>query len=167
MSFKNLHTISGNIVVYLLFFASASFLWGCKQGIVYDDTRSFKNKEWNVEDVPEFKVNIDDTISRFDFLVNFRHNNDYPYSNLFLFIHTYYPQGEVTHDTVEFLLALPSGEWLGDGFGKLITDRILLRENMIFPQKGEYVFRFEQAMRAETLEGVEDFGITIKKRQDN
>jgi gliding motility-associated lipoprotein GldH len=40
---------------------------------------------------------------------------------------------------------------------------VLLRRGLRFPQKGKYIFEFEQAMREPELEGVMDIGLRIAR----
>ena len=139
---------------------------GCNPDVIYEKNHSLSGT-WERSEKPEFNVEITDTLTPVNFLLNIRHNTSYPYSNLFLFINTFYPNGMDTRDTVEILLARPDGEWLGSGLGKLKSSRIMLKQGVVFTMTGTYTFQFEQAMRVKELQGMEDFGITIEKMQEN
>jgi len=150
------------VIIWYVFLFS-----GCSKNAIFEKNYSFENGTWNRTEKPSFEVPVADTIDPVNFLINIRHNNDYPYSNLFLFVNTQYPDGNETRDTIEFVMARPDGEWLGKGFGKLKSLTVLLQPHLVFPKKGNYVFTFEQAMRVDELEGIEDFGISIEKMQEN
>jgi gliding motility-associated lipoprotein GldH len=121
------------------------------------------NASWNNQDFPYFDVNIEDTLSAYNFYLNIRHLENYKYSNFYMFLHTTFPNGNQTHDTIELVLAYPDGRWVGDGSGSMRNNKILLNNNLYFPLKGNYHFEIEQAMREPVLEGVTDVGVCFEK----
>jgi len=144
-------------------FAFAAMVPGCRNGSMYDKFLQLDDKTWEAHDIKEFRVEIQDTMSPCNFFLNIRNTNDYHYSNLYLFIETRIPDGTSARDTVEVILAEPSGRWLGRGLGKVKENTVLLRTGLVFPRKGVYLFRLEQAMREEKLRGISDIGIRIEK----
>ncbi len=145
------------ILSSLLFFIS------CDYNRVYDNTYSIPEQTWNKDSLLIFDVEIKDTINLHNFYINIRHNTDYPYSNIFFFINTVFPNGSAGRDTIEIILADNRGNWVGKGSGKLKDNQVLLRRNLRFPKSGIYSFSIEQAMRKNNLEGIEDLGIRIEK----
>ncbi|MBR0175980.1 MAG: gliding motility lipoprotein GldH [Bacteroidales bacterium] len=119
--------------------------------------------EWAQQDRVSFDVDINDTISGYAFGLEFRHLENYRYSNLFIFLHTRMPNGNLTHDTIECTLATPEGRWLGKGTGSMRDMIVTLNANLRFPLKGTYHFEIEQAMREPVLKGISDMGIFIEK----
>ena len=61
-----------------------------------------------------------------------------PFSNLFVFLTTTYPNGKISVDTLECILANKKGEWQGDGAGDLWDNKIPLKQNLIFPSNKKY-----------------------------
>lgn len=149
--------------IFLILFIGFAFT-SCRQGMVYNDNKSIPSGVWNQDSLLKFTVNIDDTVSPLDFYLNLRHTTDYRYSNIYFFVETLFPGGQYSKDTIEFILADRRGEWFGKGFGRIKEFRVLLREGIRFPVKGEYRFIFEQAMREEKLKGIEDIGISLEKQ---
>jgi len=162
-----LNTVFIKIRKSFLFFGFIVLLFStsCDTDVLYENNIRLDSESWNQENKLEFDVNIQDTTLPYDFYLNLRHNNDYMYSNLFLFIDTYYPTKEYTRDTIEILLANAAGQWYGDGFGDLKEIRVLLKHGVYFPSSGNYKFSFGHAMRSEDLDGLEDFGMRIEKNQ--
>ncbi len=76
---------------------------------------------------------------------------------------TKFPNGNLTRDTIECILAGNKGKWLGKGWGHLKENEILLNQSMHFPVKGKYEFWIQQAMRADTLKGIANVGLRIVK----
>ncbi len=120
--------------------------------------------EWRQENRIAFDVNIDDTIYGYAFGIGLRHMENYRYSNLFVFLHTRMPNGNLTHDTIECTLATPEGRWIGKSSGSMRDLLVPLNENLLFPLKGTYHFEIEQAMREPTLKGISDIGLYIEKQ---
>lgn len=118
---------------------------------------------WNSDTMVSFSVAIIDTMSLYDLYLDVRNDPGYPFCNLFLFLHSEFPDGRVTSDTIECLLASPDGKWLGSGIGSIRTSRFLFQKGIRFRDPGTYRFVFEQAMRVHDLQGIRDFGIRIDK----
>ena len=101
---------------------------------------------------------------RGDFGIGLRHLENYRYSNLFVFLHTRMPNGNITHDTIECTLATPEGRWIGKSSGSMRDLVVPLNENLRFPLTGTYHFEIEQAMREPVLKGISDIGLYIEKQ---
>lgn len=139
------------------------FLQSCHTDTIYQQTKSFKEECWHKDSLLTFNVEIKDTQQIYRLLFDTRINGKYNYSNLFLFLTTNFPNTEKTTDTLEFLLALPNGKWLGKGFGNIWSYSIPFRQYVKFPFSGNYSFTIEQGMRTEQLEHILDAGISIEK----
>ena len=120
--------------------------------------------EWPAENRVSFDVPIDDTINGYVFGMELRHLENYRYSNLFVFLHTTFPNGNVTRDTIECTLATPEGRWIGKSSGSMRDLRIPLNPNLQFPLTGTYHFEIEQAMREPVLKGISDIGIFVERQ---
>lgn len=104
-----------------------------------------------------------DTQSLHNILLKVRHADSYPYSNLFLFVTTKYPDGKVLTDTMEIVLATQKGEWQGSGAGDIFDLEVPVKKNVRFVLPGKYEFSFEQGMRIDPLPLIMDFGFEIEK----
>ena len=131
----------------------------------YDERVVIPEANWSVENRVPFDVPIDDTVSIYSFGLSLRHMENYRYSNLYVFLHTTMPNGNVTHDTIQCLLATPDGEWVGKSSGSMRNLRFTLNPRMRFPMQGNYHFEIEQAMREPVLKGISDIGLFIEKQQ--
>jgi gliding motility-associated lipoprotein GldH len=130
---------------------------------VYSKYQTFKNNEWFLKDKAVFDVEITDVTSLNNISLMVRHADSYPYSNLFLFVTTKYPDGKTLTDTMEVVLANQKGEWQGSGAGDIFDFKIPIKKNIQFPNAGNYQFTFEQAMRVDPLPLIMDFGFEIEK----
>lgn len=140
-----------------------TLLAACNQGAIFDTSKEIEGGVWKSSDIVKFSVPITDTLQPCNFYINVRNSTQYPFSNLFLFIKTFYPNGKISVDTVECYLADTEGKWLGNRSGSRVDNRIMFRKAFRFRMLGTYSFEFEQAMRTEELSGIENFGIRIEK----
>jgi gliding motility-associated lipoprotein GldH len=154
-------------VLHLL--ALAALLSSCADHVVYQQDVSIPDGIWEREFKPEFSFEITDTVSHHDLFIDVRHTGDYPFSDLFLFLDLSGPGDRHMRDTVQCLLADPSGQWYGRGTGFIFADRfhahVLYKLRNRFPSSGRYTIRLEQAMRTERLPGVLDIGISVERSQ--
>ncbi len=130
---------------------------------LYDESHSFEGAHWAASDRACFDVLVDDTITTNTFNITLRHLETYRYANLYIFLHTTFPNGNMTTDTIECLLAHPDGRWATEGSRSMRSGEVMLNNCLRFPQCGIYHFELEQAMRTPDLQGVADVGIHIKK----
>ena len=139
------------LVVFLLLFAA------CNSNLIFSEFQANSGGTWSQDDVKEFIFTQEDTITRFNLFINIRNDNQYPFSNLFVITDLNFPDGTVVRDTLEYEMALPSGEWLGKGYGSLKENKLWYKENIVFPLKGVYTLKVAHAMRQNgTVEGVTD-----------
>ena len=138
-------------------------LIGCG-GKGFDQRVVIPEAEWEVGNRIAFDVPVNDTLGVYAFGMSMRHLENYRYSNLYVFLHTEMPNGNVTHDTIQCLLATPEGRWIGKSSGSMRDLRITLNPRLRFPLQGNYHFEIEQAMREPVLKGVSDIGIFIEKQ---
>ena len=149
----------------VLFFLFLLIFNSCGPGVLVDRNKKIENAVWKSADIIKFSVSIPDTLQLYNIYINIRNSTDYKYSNIFLFLKTFYPNRMYSIDTIECLLADDSGKWLGKERGKMVDNRILFRRGIRFKLSGNYSFEFEQAMRDTDLNGIEDFGIRIEKSE--
>lgn len=136
-------------------------LSSCGKEAFFDEMVEIPEHSWAHSDMIQFKVEVKDTVNTFDFFVNIRHTKSYGYSNLFIFLHTVAPDGRKMTDTLEFPMADPEGNYVGDVSGGLVLNRIIVKKQTRFPKSGTYTFVIEQAMREKELEEITDVGLTI------
>ena len=130
----------------------------------FDQRKVIPEAKWSVENRIPFDVTVNDSIGIYAFGMSLRHMENYRYSNLYVFLHTTFPNSNVTHDTIECTLATVDGRWIGRGSGSMRDLRITLNPQMRFPMAGTYHFEIEQAMREPVLKGISDIGLFIEKK---
>ncbi|MDO4224922.1 MAG: gliding motility lipoprotein GldH [Bergeyella zoohelcum] len=149
--------MSRSWVAFLSFFA----LVGCQ----FSSEEVYMNAldgNWEKNNIQKFQFEVKDTHTPKNIIFVVRNNNDYPFTNLRVFGKIYKKGTKpTTTDTLNYILAKPNGGWLGKGFGD--TKEILFQyKTGTALEQGQYVVEVQQAMRKDTLVGIEDIGIKIE-----
>lgn len=153
-------------ILFLMFCVLAS---SCvDKNYIFDQNVEIPDAKWAVSDKAILKLDVTDTVSQHNFYINVRNTEAYPYRNLYVFVKTIFPNQKVKKDTVGIILADNTGKWVGSGSGFLsssqhLSNTILYQYNKRFPIPGEYRFEIEQAMRTDTLVGIQNIGLKIDK----
>ena len=122
----------------------------------FTETYSFKNG-WKKTENLNFSVDIKDKNQPKNIYFLVRNNNDYPFRNLILFTEI-----EGIKDTISYDLADISGKWLGDGIGNTKEIKFIFKKNYTFKKTGEQNIKAVQAMRKDTLLGIQDISLIIE-----
>jgi gliding motility-associated lipoprotein GldH len=80
---------------------------------VFEQNQKIERGMWDMEHSVILTAQITDTVNPHNVYVNFRNAGTYPFSNIFLFVNTRFPNGQMDRDTVEVMLATPEGKWMG------------------------------------------------------
>ena len=138
----------------------------CERKTVFMEEREIKNAVWYQDSALVFNVRVTDTLypCKIDFTVD--NNDDYSYSNLYLFANVKFPGGKTIRDTVELILADGRGKWTGKGLLGSHENLFSYRGNIRFPEEGIYTFSIVQAMRcpSQKLDGIKSFKLSVLKR---
>ncbi len=148
-----------NVWLFIILIISFS----CRKDVIYSKYVKFENDEWKRTDTAKFELDIQDTNPLYNLYLNIRHADGYPFNNLYVFVQTRYPDGTLTQDTLEIVLADSKGRWQGEGLGDIFDFSAPLKQNFRFVQKGKYNIGFIQAMRTDPLPLLMEIGIELKK----
>lgn len=149
---------NSSLIWTLIVFA---FFIQCESPHFYQEQKSIGN-EWSKNNVLNFRFEVKDTMGKYNLFLLSRNNNEYPYSNLYLFTKLTTPTGEAYSDTLQYYLAFQDGEWVGTG-GSLKELYLLYRENVSLKDTGRYELSVWHGMRDDQLIGIEDLSLIVDK----
>jgi len=138
----------------------------CDRNRIFEENQAVENNTWKSDDIKTFSFDVTDTISPVNIYVNLRTTTDYPYSNIYLFMYSLYPNGNSNKDTLEFLLAKPDGEWLGENSGTVVEFKGMIASGGRFSTAGTYKFQLQHAMREPELTEIIDVGIRVETMEE-
>ena len=134
----------------------------CTNHIVYQNNINIDNG-WHKDSVKVFNVNISDTVQSYNVIIDLRHDNRYPYGNLWLFVRSVSPDSITLTDTINCILQGDDGHWIGSGFGSNYNIPFYYMPQINFSATGNHQFFIEQGMRDDVLEGITGVGLRIEK----
>ncbi len=154
------------IVIILIFIVFSS----CARNTVFSTYKSIPNAKWHKDSIVNFTFNATDTLSKNAIYINLRNNKDYDFNNIFLIVGVDFPNKTKIIDTLEYKMTDEKGYYLGEGFTDIKENKLEFKINTQFPNKGNYQFHVQQAMRKNgkengivALNGITDVGIQIEK----
>ncbi|CAA0179948.1 Gliding motility lipoprotein precursor GldH [Tenacibaculum maritimum] len=155
------------VILLILFISSFS---SCDSKRIYDSYSPIPEEKWKKNSPISFSFSASDTLTPKNLFINIRNNNEYSFSNLFLITKMTFPDGQKITDTLEYEMTGPRGRFLGQGFSDIKENKLLYKENIVFPKLGNYTIDIYQSMRKNgaingviELEGITDVGFRIEK----
>lgn len=136
---------------------------GCGESAAYQDSKMLPKDGWRKYDAVSFDYESTDTVGNYTILVDIRNNNDYPFQNFWLFVHSMSPDSIEFSDTLNCVLADNYGKWLGRSSGSMYHVPVEFIHSTPFKKEGKYHFDLVQGMRMDTLPGITEIGIRIVK----
>ena len=138
------------------------FLASCTNSSEQVDMKNLNGK-WDKKAEQKFDFKVKDAQHPKNIIFVVRNNSDYPYSNIRFIVNFSDAQTKMKSvDTLNYVLALPNGEWIGKGFGDTKETLFQYKLNYKFPKNGDYSIGVIQAMRTDQLKGIEDIGLKIE-----
>ncbi len=143
----------------------------CEENSVFHQYQTVDNQGWSKGKTYNFTIQELDSLKRYDLFLRLRNNHNYPYSNLFVITTMNFPNGKQVKDTLEYVMAAPDGQWLGQGVGELKENKLWYKEGVRFRESGAYSFSIAHAMRKNgsatgdaTLPGITEVGLQITEQ---
>ena len=150
----------------------ALILFSCDEKRVFDEYKSV-SPAWHRDSIVRFELPKLDSVKPYNLYVNIRNNDKYEYNNLFLIVSLEHQSGMTKVDTLEYEMANPDGELLGEGFSDIKENKLFYKEGAIFKPGGQYNVSIKQAVRqngkvtgVEKLEGISEVGFRIESLQE-
>ncbi len=131
----------------------------CTRRELYNDYVDIPAGGWEIQDSKTFTIDVP-AQGCYDVDMFVRHNSEYKYRNLWLFVDHLSPDSVLTTDTVNIVLADRYGRWSGGGWGAF--RQIEHPINRALPlDSGVHVIKITQAMREYNLKGVANVGVKV------
>ncbi len=147
----------------LLLLALSVALFSCVKNNRYESAHIFHNENWDKNDTAFFKVNITDTMAKYNMYLKIRRSINYPYANIWLRTLTLTPDSpSVVSSDLELTLEEKDGKPTGSRFGNNIEHLILIQDHVRM-KPGMYKFWILQNMRDDVLKGVLNINLRIER----
>lgn len=158
---------------FLTIFTALSFIIGiqsCVTSDMYQSQVDIKDGKWYIADQPTFTFNVTDTAAMYNTNMIIRHDDTYPYNNVWLKLLIQKPNDSIYTDSVQidFTLSDEKGYWLGLAQGNFYVHKLRIPEPTLatFTHSGTYTIKVKQMMRKDPLPAILNVGLQISKRKD-
>ncbi len=151
-----------NKIKFLLACNLLSALMSCGPNYVFEQSYQISNKEWTYQDSLNFNFSIQDTSNIYNLYLDLEHSTAYSFQNLYVQIHTQFPNGERIKKLVSLKLADKAGAWYGDCGSKWCRLSIPIQEGAYFNAVGDYAITVAQYMRKNPLRGIKRIALKIE-----
>ncbi len=145
-----------------LLWALGPMLSGCGPKTLIDDRQQVSNGTWTYAFKPRFDFEVPDSNRLYNMRLCISHSDRYEWENVYIRLHTFFPNGEKTAYTKNIPLSNASGEWLGSGWGSTKTLTVPLIDSFYFTVPGSYALEVEQFMRKDSLAGISAIGLVVE-----
>jgi gliding motility-associated lipoprotein GldH len=134
----------------------------CNSKVVFEDQKDINNAIWNYSDSLQYTFEIKDTSKRYDMYLRFDYSDAFAFQNVYLQLHTSFPNAKKLHKILSIDLFDATGKVLGKGADKDCKMQVMLQENTWFNQSGSYSLTIHQNMRVDNLEGISKVGLVLE-----
>lgn len=131
----------------------------CTERELYNHYANIPASGWEIQDNKTFTIDVPSQ-GYYDIDMFVRHNSEYKYRNLWLFVDHINPDSTQTTDTINIELADHYGRWNGRGWGafRQIEHPISHVQKL---DSGIYTIKITQAMREYNLKGIANVGVKV------
>jgi gliding motility-associated lipoprotein GldH len=150
------------------------FLWAslcfvliaCGGSPIFDKSHSFQQQKWSEDEAVVFEVEVEDTVTPYDFVITLRTTTSYAYSNLWLFISSTAPDGITSKVAQRINIARGDGSWIGSVSGSVVESKLTYKTQSI-PYKGSYTFKIELATQQPEIREILDISMRVERHTSN
>ncbi len=133
---------------------------------VYHSYQSLPSAGWEKSDTLSFLIPVADSVPTIlKLFAEVRNRTDYPYRDLHLVLSQNIQDSTVWHtDTIAICLTDSTGRWTGKGWESVYqSERFVRAIQPLYP--GKYTVKVASGMKDGKLQGINDIGIRIERRQ--
>jgi gliding motility-associated lipoprotein GldH len=164
MQFRKYAT--GGVLMLML----ATMFYSCTTDLSYYQKQvSIPDAHWHSKFQPLFQIEITDSGKQYTPYLLIRHDESYPYSNIWLNVQVRAPGDSVFGplQRIEFELADAEGKWEAVAVGGVWEHLVpfTVAPNDVFRNPGMYEVKLEQVMRKDPLPAVLNVGIRLQPKK--
>jgi gliding motility-associated lipoprotein GldH len=130
---------------------------------LYEKVYTIPEEQWSFSDSLDFAFEIKDTDVKYNMYLDIIHHPDYPFQNMYVLIHSIFPDGRRVTDQQSLELQEKGGTWIGGCRGSSCEVRFIMREKLRFEEAGLYTIVLQQYSRRDPMEGIKKVGLVLEK----
>ena len=139
----------------------------CNQNTVYETHESnFPDYRWAKEKTINFNPIIEDDTTACDVYLALRHVAGFQHPAMKVSVERTAPSGETSKKDYSMKVIGDDGQYISDCAGDYCDLEVLIEDDVIFKEKGQYKYVVSQTMDGEYVPNVMEFGLIIKKNEN-
>lgn len=151
---------------FVLSLLSIIFFVSCNQNQVFsENNRDFPMNRWLKVDVQEFQPKIVDVASSYNLYLNFGHIYEFQFESIPVEVIVKSPSGTTEHFKVRLQVLDENKKDVGDCVGDICDLKHLVKEGMVFKEKGTYIISVQNRFNNSFVPNVLAVGVSIEKQQ--
>ena len=158
-----MNRINRNIILLLLYLY---LFTSCTGYVIYSDKSEIESGIWEIKDSIVISASISDIEKICNVYINLDIDENFLTNNLWLFISTKSPSGNIQSDSLMFYITDSKGKWFGKKRKSKISNKFLYKNHIRFPEKGSYIFSIKHGMRNKDLPKVHSVGVSIEEAEE-
>lgn len=151
------------IVIAICTLLSSTLFTACGPNFVYEVEEELPAAGWTYQDSLQATFTITDTNQIYNLHLQLNHSPDFAFQNVYVKMHTLFPNGQRLEEQVSLELAHRVGRWHGDCSSESCLLSIPIQEGAYFNQVGDYAIVVEQFSRNNPLEGINSIGFALEE----
>ena len=144
------------VFVFILSFSA------CGPNYIFEKEQIIPKEEWAYDNLLDFDFEIQDSLKRYNLLLDITYQKNYPKQNLYLQIHSIFPDREALKQVLNIDLLDKQGRYKGNCNDEFCTLEILLQSEAYFNTLGKHTIRIAQFMRINPLPGIKSMKLKIE-----
>lgn len=137
----------------------------CSKGVLKEEKWTWKEKQWIHGDRKTMVIEAVDTSRLYQMEVRLKHEESYPFENLYVRTITVFPSGKEVTSVVSLELVEDNGSWSGDQGENCCFIEYMLQKQFTFPEMGTYSWSIEPYMRIDTIKGIKSVKVTCREKE--
>lgn len=147
--------------LFIVILLSSVVLCACTTLDICEQTKNFPSFTWDTKDSIVCNFKITDTTAYYNFYFIIRHQEKYPYNNIWLSVTITDP--DTTYQSQPEIVLAKNAKWLGTTVDDITDQRILFEPKPRKLHKGNYQFVVKHVMRENPLPHVLSAGVRVQK----
>lgn len=127
---------------------------GCEKSPIVNSEIELKEGIWSFDDIVSIDFNIAMSDQRHNLILQIDHSIEYEFQNIYINIETTFPDGDTKSKTLPIDLAKKNGQWIGQCNSNNCNLEIVLLQQFIFKDLGDYKISITQHSREESLKNI-------------